>query len=153
MKPWYAINARDLLETRKQGMQPEGPVHVAMDGGNFDGTALYLRPDMPLDRMDWRMLVNLEVWLWATPAVPLERVLDTALRIAHVKPSRLILRFDDGEQVHDIDIGSGTHRGPVADIPAEHSFLWAPMRLSWTRLGNLLQKSLRNKNGMWSYSA
>lgn len=151
MKPWYATNARDLLETRRQGMQPEGPVNVAMDGGSFEGTALYLRPDMPLDRMDWRMLVNLEVWLWASPAVPLDRVLDASLRIAHAKPSRLFLRFDDGEQVHDIEIGSGTHRGPVADIPPEHTFCWSPIHLGWAQIGKRLCQALRTKHRMWSY--
>jgi len=153
-RPFYAANARNLLESRQRGFRPAGPVHVVMDG-TLDGyepdPILYLRGDMPLERMDWRMLVDLEVWIWAGPEVPLGRILDASLRIAHAKPSRLALRFDDGKTLHDIDIGSGTHRGPVEDIPAEHSFCWSPIQLGWDMTGKRLCQALRTKHRMWSY--
>jgi len=146
MKPWYAHNARDLLETRRQGMQPEGPVHVAMDGGAFEGTALYLRPDMPLERMDWRMLVNLDVCLRASPNVPLNRVIETASRIAHARPRALRLHFDDGAELHEVDVGFAIHRERVMEFPAIHEFFWYPVDLSWTSVGHEIQKSLKNKH-------
>lgn len=149
MKPWYATNARDLLETRQQGLMPDGPVVVSMIGGEFDEVAastLYLRPDMPLERMDWRMLVNLEVWLWASDKVPLPRVLQALDGIARARPWRLCLRFDhpyhfdaaDGTRyhfdTHDVDVGQGFHLPQVVDLPPVHEFLWAPTTLQGTPL-------------------
>lgn len=149
-RQFYATNARDLLETRQHGFAPQGPVHVAMDGGQFSGTAIYLRPDMPVDRMDWRMLVNLEVWLWASPSVPVGRVIETASRIAHARPKDLRLHFDDGAKVHQLEIGFGEHEPPVFEFPAVHKFFWNPLNLSWTAIGRELQKALKTKHKTWS---
>ena len=59
---------------------------VSLVGQQFTETALYVRPDMPVDRLDWRMLVNLEVWVWASAQAPLERITETAWRIAAARP-------------------------------------------------------------------
>lgn len=149
-KPWYASNARGLLANRREGFTPEGPVSVSLCGGQFDEIAMHVRPDMPAEMLDWRMLVNLDVWLWADASVALSKVIATASRIAHARPSLLLLRFAHGDQVHDIEVGTGTHRNPIADIPAEHSFTWHPLNLAGTEVGKRLRNSLRTVHKPWS---
>ncbi len=141
-RPWFAVNARSLLETRQQGQMPPEPVVVSLVGQQFTETALYVRPDMPVDRMDWRMLVNLEVWVWASAQAPLERITETAWRIAAARPRELVLRFEAGERVHDINCGSGHHAPAVADIPPEHGFWWLPMNVGGTEIGARLLRAL-----------
>jgi hypothetical protein len=141
-KPWYATNARNLLETRRQGLIPEGPVNVAMAGGEFGGGALYLRPEMPADRLDWRMLVNLDVWVWANPQASLEWVTDTVWRIAKVRPNSLCLRFEHDGHTHDIDCGTGIHHPKVQDIAAVHEFWWLPINTGGTPIGYRILRAL-----------
>lgn len=143
-RPWYATNARDLLEARRQGMVPAGPVVVSLIGGSFDRVAaatLYVRDDMPLDRLDWRMLVNLEVWLWADSSTPLDRLLQLLDALAHARPRRLCLRFDHEQQTHDVDLGAGYHTPAVRDLPAVHEFHWEPFALNWTPIEQRLQRA------------
>jgi len=149
-KPWYASNARGLLENRREGHTPDAPVNVSLMGGEFDDIALFVRPDMPAQMLDWRMLVNLDVWLWANPSIPLGQVLATASRIAHARPKELILRFEQGNQIHDIEVGSGTHRPAIADIAAEHTFTWMPINLGGTPIGKRLRDALRTVHKPWS---
>lgn len=147
MKHWYATNARDLLDARRHGQKPAGPVVVSHIGGSFGSlcaATLYVHEDMPAPRMDWRMLVNLEVWFWADDTVPLERVLQLLDGIAHARPSRLTLRFDhqwswvspEGQEfdhpTHDVDIGSGHHIAAIRDLPEVHEFCWDPLPLNHT---------------------
>lgn len=149
MRPWYAINAMNLLETRRHGMQPEGPVMVEMGQGTHEGTALYVKPDMPAERMDWRMLVNLQVWLWADPSVPLDRLLRAVRDIAASRPAHLLLRFAEPAGTHDIEVGSGTHRPAVLGLPAEHSFTWCPINLTGSTVGSGLRRALVRAGSNW----
>ena len=163
MKPWYATNARDLLEARRQGMVPNGPVVVSLIGGGFDKVAaatLYVHDDTPIERLDWRMLVNLEVWLWASGSVPLDRVLHLLDAIARVRPRRLCLRFDhawswvsdDGIEfkadTHDVDVGTGYHVPAIRDLPAVHEFHWEPIALNWTPIERRLQRAALGKHAL-----
>lgn len=144
-RPWYATNARDLLETRQQGHMPPEPVVVSLVGQQFTETALYVRPDMPADRLDWRMLVNLDVWVWAGAQVPLPRIAETTWRIAQARPRELTLRFDAADRIHDINCGSGHHAPAVAGLPPEHSFWWLPMNVGGTEIGTRLLRSITAK--------
>jgi len=162
MTAWYAINARQLLDARRQGMTPAGQVVVSLVGGDFPGcTALYLRPDMPADRLDWRMLVNLPVWVWANGRAPLDWLVTTTARIAQARPRELLVRFEQPREVlwtladkqhtevietHDVEVGTGEHRAAIADIPGTHEFTWAPIRLSPTNIAAGLQNALRAKH-------
>ena len=88
-RPWYATNARDLLEHRRRNLKPVEPVIVSLVGGDFRDvaeTVLYARRDMPVDRMDWRMLVDLDVWLWAGTGAAMDWISETAWRIAQARP-------------------------------------------------------------------
>ena len=151
-RPWYATNARNLLELRQRNLKPAEPVVVSLVGGDFRDvaeTVLYARRDMPVDRMDWRMLVNLPVWVWADSKVPLQRLLASLDRIARCRPAMLILRFErDG--VHDVEVGTGTHIPAVLDIPADHRFEWVPINLSGTATGAKLRKALIYQNPRWT---
>lgn len=144
-RPWYATNARNLLETRKRNLKPAEPVVVSLIGGDFNDiaeTVLYARSDMPTDRMDWRMLVDLDVWLWVGPDAPMEWIAETAWRIAQARPRELLIRFEAREAIHDINLGSGTHRAPVAGLPPEHRFWWLPINVGGTAIGYRILKAL-----------
>lgn len=141
---WYATNARSLLATRRQGLAPEGNVVVSLVGQEFGETAIYCRPDIAPDKLDWRMLVNLNVWVWASPAAALDWVVETVWRIAKARPAELALRFEHGEHVHDIDCGTGSHHPAVADMPAVHEFLWLPINTGGTALGYRILRTLTN---------
>lgn len=144
-KPWYAFNARKLLEAREKGLTPEGTVVVSMvDGERGDLTVM---PDMPADRMDWRMLVNAEVLILADRATPLDRLLETASRIAQARPKFLAIRFNGH---HDVEVGTGSHFAAVRDIPAEHSFSWVPINCSGTLAGAQLRQALIQKHPRWT---
>lgn len=158
MTPWYAVNARDLLEARRHGALPAGPVVVSAIGGDFGRVAsatLYVHEDMPADRMDWRMLVNLEAWVWADRTVPLVRLLQLLDGVARARPRRLCLRFDQpwswvspaGREfvadVHDVDIGEGYHVLAVRDLPDMHEFHWCPFPLNFTPVESRLCQAAR----------
>jgi len=145
IRPWYAQNARQLLENRQHGMTPDGPVVVSLVAGEFDHPALFVHADMPHDRLDWRMLVNLTVWVWASSKAPLQQVLDTVYRIATAKPKELILRFEHADIVHDIEVGYGHHLPSVAGVSAVHQFQWSPINVGGTSLGYRLKKALLSK--------
>jgi hypothetical protein len=148
-RPWYATNARNLLETRQRNLKPVEPVLVSLVGGDFTdiaATALYVRQDMPTDRMDWRMLVDLDVWLWAGPDAPMEWIADTAWHIAHARPRELLIRFETAAAIHDINLGSGTHRPSFAGLPPEHRFWWLPINLGGTSIGYRVLKALKAKH-------
>lgn len=150
MRLLYAINARQLLDDRKRGGLPDGPVSVVLDGQTQPAPAIYVRDDMPVDRLDWRMLVNLDVWLWASPTVPFDRLSRTARCIAAVRPHRLTVRFSQGDEVHDVDVGHGLHTPGIGDVPPIHEFTWIPMDLSLTPLGKRLCKALATEIPKWS---
>lgn len=150
LQPWYALNARQLLSARQSGMRPDGVVQVTLTRAESPPGALLVRPDMPADRLDWRMLADLPVWLWSDTSVPLDRLLRVVRDVAARRPSALLLRFIAAEHVHDIEVGSGTHRPAVADIPAEHAFVWLPLNLAGTTIGARLTRALQRVAPNWS---
>ncbi len=91
------------------------------------------------------MLVNLSVWVFATAAVPLQRVIDTVYRIALARPKDLILRFEQGDTVHDVEVGYGHHLPAVADCYPVHQFQWSPINVGGTVFGRRLKKALLSK--------
>lgn len=145
---WYASNARNLLQQRRRGVMPTKQVNVVLDIGHeidFDGHVLVLRADEPTERIDWRMLVNLEVWIWADESQPLQRLLAVVRDIVGVNPRSLFVRFvDPSGHIHDVDCGSGTHTpgAPEHGIPAEHSFLFSPVNSGGSRLGRHLCRAM-----------
>jgi hypothetical protein len=144
-RPWYATNARNLLDSRRQGYTPAGPVVVSMIGGEFSEAAdtLYVRDDMPLERMDWRMLVDADVHLWANRTIPLARVLRVTDDIARARPRTLFLRFGKPTgEVHDVQVGDGFHMPRIREIAAEHTFSWCPTNNGGTRTGAKLRAAL-----------
>lgn len=151
MTPWYAQNARLLLQNRQHGITPDGPVVVSLVAGEFDLPTLFVHADMPIDRLDWRMLVNLTVWVWASAKAPIERVLETVYRIAIARPKELILRFEHGDEVHDVEVGYGHHLPGVAGFAPVHQFQWAPINVGGTALGRRLKRALLSKkpNGVF----
>lgn len=149
MKSWYATNARDLLLAREQGLIPSRPVVVSLVGGEFEQPAMYAHKDMPWDRMDWRMLVNLDVWLWAGPAAALDWVLNTTERVARARPKSLFLRFEQGG-VHDVEVGEGLHIPEVQGLPPQHSFTWTPINCSGTEWSARLRKALIAVHPCWT---
>lgn len=144
MKPWYATNARGLLALRLKGKNPVGPVVVSLIGQEFNELVLYVEPDMPPAKMDWRMLADLNVWVWASAQASLDWIIDTTWHIAQARPKSLVLRFEHGDHVHDVDCGAGLHRDGVADlkIPAEHQFWWTPANHSYTGIGHKITRAL-----------
>ena len=126
-RPWYPVNGRALLETRRQGLAPNGPVVVSLIGGQLVGTPLYVHDDMPLDRMDWQMLANLQVHVLAGPAVAFERVERVLWDIAHQRPKELLLQFVMADAIHEVDCGNGMYIPAIGDIPAVRQFYWLPI--------------------------
>lgn len=144
--PRFATNARDLLEARQSGFAPAGVVNVTLIGGQFDGPALYVRDEMAPAALDWRMVVNLDVLLWAGLTVPLARVVDCSIALAKCKPKSLFLRFlDNQDRIHDLDLGSGLHHAgaPTVGVKPEHSFCWLPLNTGGTPMGYRLLKALK----------
>ncbi len=146
----YATNAWNLLQARRHGHRPLGVVHVALadtppcDAGDV---VLHVHPgarpddDRPLD---WRMLVDLPVQVWADRSVPLGQVVECVAAIAQAKPRSLFLRFVDDGHVHDVDVGSGRHLFPAhsTGLPAVHEFVWLPVNTGGTPLGRRLRQAL-----------
>lgn len=145
-RPWYAIGAKPLLLARQSGLTQDAPVEVSLCSkpGQIEVT-----PDMPTDALDWRMLVDLTVWVWADATVPLKRLLATLDRIARCRPSMLILRFESAG-VHDVEIGTGLHLPAVLDVPAQHAFEWVPINLTGSAIGTKLRKALIYQNPRWA---
>ncbi len=149
----YAANSWELLSLRQAGRRPSGPVAVTLDDDGFvPGAALtlYVHDDMPRERMDWRMLVNLDVWLCVSRRDALADIVEVAYRIARCRPADLIVRFEEGEQLHDVRVGTGLHTPAVFDIPESHSFCWCPLNCSLTALAERLCWALLTKLPRWA---
>ena len=144
-RPWFATNARALLATRKQGEKPAGVVAVSLIPNNAQSAinrqVLQVHDDMPIERLSWRMLVNLNVWVLADSQAPIDRVCAVVGRIAQARPATLILRFQHGQDVHDIDLGNGMHVD-VPGIAKIHRFTWCPINLTGSKLGAQLRRAL-----------
>jgi hypothetical protein len=149
MRAVYAGGARDLLELRRRGQVPTGPVVVTMVGDEWDVPTLRLYSDLSTAGLDWRMLVNLEVWLWANASVPLDRILDVAMQIAAVRPKTLFVRFEHAGRVHDVQIGDGFHLSGFDDIPAIHEFHFCISNNTGSKFGASMRRALMNRtNGL-----
>ena len=143
VRPWYAANARQLLETRKTGLMPTGPVIVSLVGGEWDVTTLYVHDDMPIAKLDWRMLVNLDVWLWVTPAVALDRVTELALQIAKVRPKTIFVRMEVGSTIHDVQLGDSFHvKQVLPEFAPIHEFTVSISNNTGSRFGAALRRAL-----------
>lgn len=141
--PWYASNARDLLDMRRMGLKPERPVNVSLMGPIPDSNlTLYVREGMPADRLEWRMLVNLDVIVWADSGIPFDRVMATVWTIAKARPAGLQLCFLHRDAWHLIDCGSGYHCPPVEDVQALHTFHWHPINVGATAIGYRLKAAM-----------
>lgn len=141
--PWYASNARDLLDMRRMGLKPERPVNVSLMGQVPDeGLTLYVRETMPADRLEWRMLVNLPVIVWADTGTPFDRLTTTLWRIAQARPHGLQLCFLYRDAWHLIDCGSGYHLPPVEDVQGLHAFRWEPLNVGGTAHGHRLRAAI-----------
>lgn len=148
MRPWYARNAQALLQTRQNGARPDGTVVVSLVGGDFSdvaATTLYVAEDMPLPQMDWRMLADLPVWVWADQSAPLERIVTVTQDIARKRPRELFVRFSTTTEIHDVDCGNGLHRKPVSGVGEEHSFFWLPVNVGGTRIGEKVCAALKRR--------
>lgn len=151
MKLAYAGNARNLLQARKNGSVPIGPVVVSMIGDDWDVTTLHLYADMSIKTMDWRMLVNLDVWLWANVSVALDRVTEVAMQIARARPKTLFVRFEADGVVHDVQVGDGFHRPKILELPAVHEFSVCVTNNTGSKIGAALRRALLSKtNGATS---
>lgn len=149
--PWYASNARELLDMRRQGLKPEHPVNVSLMGQVPDaGLTLYVREGMPVDRLEWRMLVNLPVVVWADSGEPFDRIMATVWAIAKARPHGLQLCFLHSDSWHLIDCGSGLHIPAVKlehqpEKPAAdplHTFFWHPLNAGCTPFGYRLKAAM-----------
>lgn len=149
MKPWYAQGARRLLEARERGLMPDGAVIVSMVDRDIPD-ALVVNKDMPVDRLNWRMLVNLDVHVVANRSADLGWLLETVSRIAHCRPQSLCIRFDDGDELHDVEVGEALHLQSIGGLPAVHSFDWVPINCSGTQTGARLRKALIQKHPRWT---
>jgi hypothetical protein len=142
MKPWYALGAKTLLTQREKGLMPADPVEVSLVGGK----GLVVRQDMPVARLDWRMLVNLDVWVVAGKLCALDWVLSVVDGVARNRPKSLYLRFDQ----HDIEVGTGLHLPAVGELPAVHEFEWTPINCSGTKWGARLRDALISTHPRWT---
>lgn len=157
MKPgFFAIGARQLLDLRRQGKRPAGLVGVILREVPCAGLDAVLRvfDDMPAGRMDWRMLVNLDVVVLADATVPLDRVGQILGGIAKARPHRLVLRFAhtwrmqaadgglDEYPAHDVEVGRGLHWQGVDGVPDTHEFIWLPMAHTGTPIERQLVQAL-----------
>ncbi|AMM23011.1 hypothetical protein [Variovorax sp. PAMC 28711] len=150
-RDWFPTNGRALLEQRRKGLMPASAVNVNLDVAARDelcfvGHVLTVAPHMPIERMNWRMLANLAVWIWADDSVPIERLVQVAYDIVAVKPAALFVRFVDPKGfVHDVDCGSGIHEPgyPEHGIEPDHDFIFCTLNLAGTRLGFEVSRALR----------
>jgi hypothetical protein len=96
------------------------------------------------------MLVNLDVWLCTSWRDALSDIVEVAFRIAHSKPADLILRFEEGDRLHDVRVGTGLHTPAVRDIAAMHSFCWCPLNCSLSAISERLCWALVAKLPRWA---
>lgn len=146
--PRYAYNARNLLSLRQKGKRPDEPIVVSFgDGGGRIVTQLCVPADMQVEKLDWSMLVDLDVWICFDATIPFDRVAQTALCIARARPRTLFVRMDGAEGVtHDVQVGDGFHLPKIDDeIPAVHEFTVCITNNSGTKVGKAIRELLLNK--------
>jgi len=144
-RPWFAINARNLLDSRMHGMVPESQVNVSFIGQpQTDDITLIVRDDMPVDRLDWRMLVNLNVMVLADKTTPFSRAQRALQDIAKCRPAWLQFALLFGDEYHVVDCGSGFHIAAVGAIQGRHEFVWFPLAPKQTPIARRATQALRN---------
>jgi hypothetical protein len=153
VKPWYATNARDLLETRQQGKRPAGAVVVSLVGGGFVDVAR--QPRCTCSRT-CRWTAGLAdagqprgVAVGRPCGAALDWMLATASRIAQARPSRsdAALRGRRGE-VHDVEVGTAIHLPRFAAF-RQHGFT-GPDQLRGTQWGAKLRHALIATHPRWT---
>jgi hypothetical protein len=117
---------------------------VSLIGGEFREAAntLYLREDMPLERMDWRMLVDVEVHLWANRATPLAQGAAGPRRHRARGPRPVPALRQPGGTVHDIDIGDGLPHAPRPRHPRGAPLHLVPNEQRRQQVGAKLRRAL-----------
>ena len=144
-RPWYATNARNLLDARKHGMVPESQVNVSLIGQpDSRDITLIVREDMPVDRLDWRMLVNLNVLVISGIETPFARAQAVLKDIAKCRPSWLQFAIFAGDDYHVVDCGSGMHIPSAGEFRGHHDFYWFPMVQKQTPLSRRAAQALRD---------
>lgn len=144
-RPWYATNARNLLDARKHGMVPESQVNVSLIGQpDSNDVTLIVREDMPVDRLDWRMLVNLNVLVISDIETPFIRSQTVLKNIAKCRPAWLQFALLAGDEYHVVDCGSGIHLAAFGEFQGHHDFCWFPMAPKQTPIARRATKALRN---------
>ena len=131
----------NLTEMRLAGMRPDGPVNVAFIDPTASGLTLHMR-DAARKPFDWRVLVGLDVIVWADTKTPFSDVAAVVVAIAKARPSELQLCFLHSEAWHLIDCGSGRFQPDVQDVPGHHEFQWQPINLGATEMGYRLKAAL-----------
>lgn len=132
----------NLTDMRRAGLRPDRPVHVAFTDPAVAGLTLFMR-DAARRPFDWRVLVGLDVIVWADAKTPFSDVSSTVVAIAKARPSELQLCFLHGDAWHLIDCGSGRFQPDVQDVPGHHEFQWQPINLGATDMGFRLKVALR----------
>lgn len=142
-RPWFAVNARQLLEARTHGMVPESQVNVSLIGQPKSADlTLIVHKDMPVDRLDWRMLVNLNVMVLADTGTPFNRVEAVLKGIAECRPAWLHFALLAGDEYHVVDCGSGWHVPPFEGFKGHHEFFWLPIALSTSPIAKRAKQAL-----------
>jgi hypothetical protein len=130
-----------LTEMRRAGMRPDRPVNVAFTDPAASGLTLFMR-DVTRRPFDWRVLVGLDVIVWADTKTAFAEVSRTVVDIARARPAELQLCFLHGEEWHLIDCGSGRFQPDVQDVPGHHEFQWQPINLGSSAMGYRLKAAL-----------
>ena len=133
----YAINAMNLLGMQRHGMQPEGPVMVEM--GRDARTKAPRSTSSPTltERMDWRMLVNLQVAVEPRSSDSLDRLLRAVRDIA---ASRQLTCCCALLNTGSIEVGSG-YAPPGRAEPFLPTFVYlVPISLTGSAVGAGLRR-------------
>jgi hypothetical protein len=143
-RAWFATNARNLLESRRNGYVPSGPVVVSMIGGEYPEAAdtLYLREDMPLERMDWRMLVDVEVHLWANRKCRWAACSRLSRQSRAPGPRGLSCASEPTAASCTTSKSATASTCARSRHPREHRFTWCPINLTGSGVGAKLRRAL-----------
>lgn len=130
-----------LTDMRRAGVRPGAPVHVAFSDPAVVGLTIFMR-DAARRPIDWRVLVDLDVVVWADAETPFGDVCASLTAIAKARPRELQLCFLHADEWHLIDCGTGRHWPAVADVPVYHEFHWLPLNLGGTTMGYRIKFAL-----------
>lgn len=95
----YPRNADALIQMRLQGVVPELPVLISLNGQLPEFTNVVLQATAG-ESYDWRLVAGLNVEVFANSQVPFADLLTTLSAIAAVVPETMVLTFREGPRVH-----------------------------------------------------